>query len=34
MISDAICAIACIFGAELVAGIALILWIVWKESRR
>lgn len=34
MIKDVIGAIACIFGAEVVAGLALILWIVWKEYRR
>lgn len=34
MIEDVIGAIACIFGAEVVAGLALILWIVWNEYRR
>lgn len=34
MYDDDIRAIACIFGAEVVAGLALILWIVWKEYRR
>lgn len=34
MIENVIGAIACIFGAEVVAGLALILWIIWKEYRR
>lgn len=34
MIDYVIGAIACIFGAEVVAWLALILWIVWKEYRR
>lgn len=34
MIDIVISVIACIFGAEMVAGLALILWIIWKEYRR
>lgn len=34
MIENVIGAIACIFGAEVVAGLAIILWIIWKEYRR
>ena len=34
MIDYVIGAIACIFGAEMVAGLAFLLWIIWKEYRR
>lgn len=34
MIEFIISVIACIFAAEVVAGLALLLWIIWREYRR